>query len=513
MLYLLIPFLLFCLGFLKLSFSIPIVLFFLWLGIRGCKHTGQERLIFSVSRRTIIITIIIVLIWVALSGIGGIAFQNSDFHTRNAIFRDLITNKWPVKYSYQALNSPQTYGLVYYIGFWLPSAVIGKLLGWQFANIALYFWAVVGILLTLLVLFSSGRSKPGYFIFLLIFFSGMDGLGILIRELIAFPNKITPNLWPPIIHLEWWIPGFQFSSFTTQLFWVFNQSIPTWLCLSLLLVATNRKSIFLTWSLCVFFAPLPALGMLPYLILKIPKELFIPENLKSNKKLLVSSESFLSRFRNDIRAILSLENLLGGGIVLCITFFYFSVNSISSRLTFMSMTIDLWIRYSFFIIFEALILWLISFGKNKDNLNWYVAGLLILIIPLFMIGTTYDFCMRASIPTIFMLMVWSAELLASPPGKMRLILILVLLVGAITPLYEINRSIYRTANYFINPPSLYQKIIGSQINIYEPKSFEYDHPYSLTADSYKSLANIDALKIPFFLAIPDNTIFFDYLAK
>jgi hypothetical protein len=510
-LYLLIPFLVFCLGFIKTFFAIPITLVFLWLIIKDWKKKAQAEQTLSYSRRTLIYIVLIVLLWVALSGIGGFAFQNADFHTRNAIFRDLINYDWPVKYHTSLTDPTTTYSLTYYIGFWLPAALIGKLAGWQVANIALYLWTVIGILLTLFILFSSKKSHPGYFVILIIFFSGMDGLRTLLIELAALPGKTIPSLWPPFMHLEGML-GFQFSSFTTQLFWVFNQAVPTWMCMALLWTANDKKTMLLVWSLCAFFAPLPALGMLPYLVLKIPKELFNPENLK-DKESFDSSKSPISRLWYDLRSVITAEDILGGGIVLLITYLYFSANVNSENLTLNSMSTIQWIRYFFLVVFEGLLLWLAFKEKNKKNLNWYLAGFLILIIPLIKVGSTQDFCMRASIPTLFVLMVWSAEMLASPKSQMRIVLIILLSIGAITPIYEINRSVYRTYNYYLNPPSQSEKLIGEKMKIYDIESFEYDHPFTLTADSFKSLANINPEKIPYFLAKSDHSFFYEYVAK
>ena len=127
LLYLLIPFLIFCLGFLKTYISVGITLIFLWLIIRNLLQATRERQSLSLSRRTLGFTLTIILLWVALSGIGGFAFQNTDFHIRNAIFRDLIQFKWPVKYFTNPTDPSISYTLTYYIGFWLPAALMGKI--------------------------------------------------------------------------------------------------------------------------------------------------------------------------------------------------------------------------------------------------------------------------------------------------------------------------------------------------------------------------------------------------
>jgi hypothetical protein len=282
--------------------------------------------------------------------------------------------------------------------------------------------------------------------------------------------------------------------------------------MALLWTANSRKTMLLIWSLCAFFAPLPAIGMLPYLFLKIPKELFNPENLK-DKESFDSSKSLIFRLWCDLRSVMTAENILGGGIVLLIMYLYFSTNVNSADLTLNSISGLLWILYVFFVILEGLLLWTVFKEKNKTNLYWYLAGFLILIIPLIKVGSTQDFCMRASIPTLFMLMVWSAEMLASPKSQMRIVLIILLSIGAITPIYEINRSVYRTLNYYLNPPSQSEKLIGEKMKIYDIESFEYDHPFTLTADSFKSLANIDPEKITYFLAKSDHSFFYEYVAK
>jgi hypothetical protein len=509
-LYLLIPFLIFCLGYLKPFVSLCITLIFLWLIIKNWKPTTQENQTFSLSRRSLVITFLAVLLWVALSGIGGFAFQNTDFHIRNAIFRDLINYEWPVKY-YTNLTDPSIpYNLTYYIGFWLPAALVGKIAGWQVANITLYVWSVLGIVLTLFLLASKIKLIPIKLALLFIFFSGMDVLSALVW-LIVLPNTPTP-LWPPIFHLEHWMGGFQYSSFTTQLFWVFNQALPAWLCMALLYVTRERKYIFLIWSLCCFFAPLPALGMFPYVVLKFPKELIDTENLH-NRPNMKPLKIFFSRLLQDIQSLLSFENILGGGLVLGISILFFSTNIQSANIFTSRIQSFRWAFYIFFVLYDGLILWSIFQHRYKVNLNWYMAGVLLIFIPLIKIGNSQDFCMRASIPTLFMLFLWSAETLSAPATRVKIVLILLLCLGAITPIYEINRSIYRTANYFFAPPTEAEKLAGQEEIIYTHDTTEFDHPYTLTADSYKSLANFTPEQVTNFLTKAGHTLFDDYLSK
>ncbi len=508
--YLLVPFIIFCIGYLKTYVSASISILFLGLIVLNLRAAPRDDQSLQISRGNLVFTTIGILLWVALSGIGGFAFQNTDFHIRNAIFRDLITYDWPVKFFTNPINPSIPYSLVYYTGFWLPAALIGKLTGWVGANIALYLWTGAGIILTILLLATKIKLKPWHLTLILILFSGMDWLGSLLR-FITVPN--TPNtLWPPIFHLEWWVPGFQYSSFTTQLFWVFNQAVPAWICMALLFVSADRKLILLIWSFCCFYAPLPALGMFPYVVLKVPKEVIDPESIANGLKV-KSVHDFLSRLVKDLVSLFTFENVLGGGIILGISLAYFLSNPQSSQTSAFHLTPIKLIIVVIFLLFEGLILWWILKGRYQANLNWYAAGILLMVIPLINIGIGNDFGMRASIPTLFMLLIWSAETLATPWSRARVGLTLLLCIGALTPIYEIDRSIYRTAAYYISPPTKAQKLAGEQVKIYEPTSFEYDHPYTLTADSFKSLANFDPVTIANFLAPEDHSFFEKYLSK
>ena len=509
-LYLLIPFVIFCFGFLKIYIAAPIAAILLWLVIKNW-NSGDKNTLLSIPIKKFWLCLLLVILWVTLSGIGGFGFQNTDFHIRNAIFHDLINLPWPVSYHTNLADPTISYSLTYYIGFWLPAALVGKIAGWQAANITLYLWSVIGVLLTIFLLSNKIKNAPLLVTVLFIFFSGMDGLGVLLRML-ALPNLYKPTLWPPIQHLEWWASGFQYSSFTTQLFWVFNQAIPAWICMALAITSKERKSLFFIWSLCCFFAPLPATGMLPYIFLKIPEALFTPENFKENRAV-HSTESLLRRGLKDISALFTVENILGGGLILLITYLYFSGNVHVSDQAVNNLPAINWVMYPIFVIFEGFFLWTLFKSNQRANLYWYLTGVLILLIPFIKIGNGQDFCMRASIPTLFMLLVFSADLLNSPKSQTRSFLVILLCIGAITPLFEINRSIYRIADYYLNPPSQAQVLEGQQVKIYNPGVPEYDHPYSLAADSFQSLANYNPDLINNFLAKENHSIFETYLEK
>ena len=73
------------------------------------------------------IIIVVSVLWCQSAGIGGLFYQSPDHQFRNAVFRDLLSHRWPVTY--------ETYGtgLVYYLGIWIVPAALGKVfLKWDF---------------------------------------------------------------------------------------------------------------------------------------------------------------------------------------------------------------------------------------------------------------------------------------------------------------------------------------------------------------------------------------------
>ncbi len=103
--YLILPFLIFCLGFIKPIFSIPASLILAFSIYHINTQLKNEDLI-HFTKNELLIGILLIGFWVWLSGIGGYAFQNWDFHTRNAIFRDLVIYRWPVYYTGLGENNP-----------------------------------------------------------------------------------------------------------------------------------------------------------------------------------------------------------------------------------------------------------------------------------------------------------------------------------------------------------------------------------------------------------------------
>jgi len=385
--------------------------------------------------------------------------------------------------------------LVYYVGYWLPSALAGKAFGWRAANFVLFLWTWLGVFLATLRLNLKLKTALTKTALLFIFFSGMDALGVLIH-----PSDY-PTLFPPIQHLEIWADKLQYSSFTTQLFWTFNQAVPAWLCIALVLETDSSLSekIFI-WSLCFFFAPLIAVGLLPYLLIDFIEQI---NNQAKNPR----SPAFV-RVQN-------LYLIIASVVIVAVSYFYFSTNAAAQERGFQSFAVK---DFLVFFLLEGGILWLLLAPRLWRDPRWMVTGVLLFFTPFIQLGNGQDFMMRASIAPLFYLMSATGEILfhATPsPRILRVALYALFLIGAMTPLYEINRSIDRTYQWYFaldetqraHPPP--ERIA----HLEQAGALEAVHPNTLVADDVQTLQFMSDELSKNFIANVRQSFFYRYLSS
>ena len=387
--------------------------------------------------------VVLVLLWVGLSGIGGYSFQNSDFLLRNAVLHDLISYRWPVIYSYIDQSGFSPYSghdgvLVYYLSYWLPAAFVGKFFGWQAANVALYLWTVTGVLLTLYLFFRFVRKSPLVLTLIFIFWSGMDIVGELIKGHVPVSGE----------HIEWWAGLFQYSSNTTTLYWVFNQTITTWLVVMLFMNFKNTKSILFTYALVLPFAPFSFIGLAPFVFSYIFLGTMSHNNIP---KLTTLKTIILDNFRKTI----NLRNIIVAPVIIMVFLLYYRSNPGNLGSSGL-----LWSRAQgnvetlIILLIILLVFCLLEFGvyaliiaRAFRRSPWFIVAVVSLIlIPNYYAGVGNDFVMRASIPALTVLMVYVSTFMLDKAAfhvnrRAKILLMIYLLIGAITPLQEISRSV------------------------------------------------------------------------
>ena len=439
--YITIPFVIFILGWIGLRYSIPCTIL---IGISMYQIIKNSPKIWKPEFNQdnivkIICIIIFVLIWVYFSGIGKYVFQNTDHGARNTIFNILVQYDWPV-INYELYPENEAYGptsLIYYIGFWMPAALVGKIFGINAGYGFQVFWAVIGILLFYYFVCAKMKKITLWPLAVFVFFSGLDIVGhfLIGTNLFTLENDL---------HLEWWVGVYQYSSITTQLFWVFNQAIPAWLCTIMILSQKDNRSRVYIVACCMLQATFPFVGLLSLILfLAITRLYDIIKNSSGERKAQV-----LYWFKE----IFTFENVIGGGIIGILSFGYL-IGNLSGTHIMQESTIgpnmnNSLFKYIVFILLEVGVYFFALYKYNKKNRLYYFMIICLLIIPPIKVGSSSDFCMRVSIPfliILYLLMIEALKKAYEKKNKGILIGLLILLViGSATPIHEFTRTVKNT---------------------------------------------------------------------
>ena len=212
-----------------------------------------------------------------------------------------------------------------------------------------------------------------------------------------------------------------------------------------------------------------------------------------------------------IRNSLTPETMLGSSAVFAVALIYFSTNQAIQNRSYQFFNP---IYVLLFFLIEGGLLWLLLFVFIRKDFLWMITGALLLIIPFIRIGNNQDFIMRASIAPLFFLMIGLGEYIHNKRTGLAKIILFCLIIGAVTPLYEINRSIVRSLNYYfatdlpIASSEMYaDDYRENHLLLFIP---ELDHPGTLIADDLKTLAK------PFgwrdnFVGDLKGSLFYQYL--
>lgn len=413
--YLFLPVLIFFFGWLNWYISIPLCLLMLFCVYKTISEIGGS--VISVSYKKFILILSILLLWCILSGVGRYVWQNEDHYWRNAIFNDLVSYDWPV------IND--NYSLCYYFGYWLPAALVGKIFdSVEIGNVILLVWTWLGVSLFYFLICDYLKSVKVGILFILIFFSGIDifGYSELYLKTHDFSELLSTLTTFP--HLEWSHIPFQASSISTLLFWVFNQSVPFFVGMMLLLLNEKWKYVPFLYSLLLIFSPFPFVGFAPVILYWAIRE-WQREGLKIFMK------------KN-----LSVENLTAILILFCVGTFYLS-NIAVGESGFRNPTS----KYLFYLLTQYVVYLLFVFKTNrKDPLLW-IMFCTCLVFSLVNLGESTDFCMRTNIPLTVYLMLLVMKYLydCDVDKKVKRLLIVVALIGAITPFFELARTVRETS--------------------------------------------------------------------
>lgn len=324
--------------------------------------------------KNLLISLGLIVFIVLASGVAadfGFGFQFGDYAKHNAVLKDLITHEWPVTYA-QDSNYPGLF--VYYIGYYLPAAVVGKGTNFFYAMAFQTLWNVIGMVFMALLLFHLFQKKSWKIVFLFFFLSGLDIVGYLLLR----------SSMPGNTNLERFLPDIPLLSYNWPLgaiFWVPQHAFPALLVPLVMMDNQKRGSSDFLWflpaSLC--FSPFVLIGLLPF-----------------------AAYGFFAALRRE-KPLIPLRNALISGVLCIFVGMFFLLNQNQGELTLVfkaSRIFELWPQLVLFALLEFGFFFLVM---GKRTLRQPIAILTLAVLIFFMFpsyGIWNDLGMRATLPAI-----------------------------------------------------------------------------------------------------------------
>lgn len=355
------------------------------------------------------------LAWTAILGVGHFFYSNTDWIIRDAVLHDLATTSWPPSYTNDEgasliLRAP--------VGYYLPSAVIGRLAGVGAANTGLYLWTALGFALFLASacrIFKTGTHRITCVVLLLLF-SGMDLLGYIWKA------RDLPVLGE---NVEWWLQIIQYPSNPYLMAWVPNHALPAWLGTILILrfwgLPTLSRITPLLSAAILLWSPLAAIGLFPFFLFAL--------NWRRDFRILFSPHTSLP-FLPPAVAIGTYLGMDAGAIRHGWQFQYFP-----STGAFLY-------SYTLFCLLEFGMLALILSRLTQFTTATRIAVVVLCLLPIYVYGPYDDLAMRSSIPALAILALACVEPLTEQKRSIwQTLLLCVLAIGMLGSLQEPIRGL------------------------------------------------------------------------
>ena len=272
--YLLLPNALFAAGWLRPGWGSAVVLVAAACLVDVVRRARTDRP--PLSRLTWVVVLGLAAFWTIAGGIGELNGQMSDYTKHNLVFHDLAVEPWPVIYHAPDLGDPM---LCYYVAYYLPAALVAKLVGLQHAAAASLAWGSAGVVLAFAWVARLGRPDGPVVLALFTLVDGlcwMPGLAELARRLALGAGAPAGGWWQTDGFTEqfWNLAGvhtrLMFQSEPSLLIWTPQHALGGWLATACVLsVAWEGRSaryVALVNAAVVLWSPFVAVGLLPFTI-------------------------------------------------------------------------------------------------------------------------------------------------------------------------------------------------------------------------------------------------------
>jgi hypothetical protein len=382
-----------------------------WTAWRAAKSVAPSPL---PSFRAIGILVLVALVWTWISGLGGFFQQLDDHNFRNALLHDLIDNSWPVVWQTPAGTVALDYNLAWSL---LPS-LVGKVLGWRAATLAMAMITAIGAFLVLLIFARVVGTWRWWLPALFLLWSGMDIVGWGLRGRFPWNTHFIENME------NWCFPPVWFQSNMLNYLCTSHLAVPTWIIVLLLVGRRIGPSGILGFSALLFpLAPYQMLGLTPFLAWAV-----------------LQGEGSLSE---RLRKAFTLENICLPIVVLalCAPFYLGNVGAGQGSGWFFERSpssLPPWVILVAFVLVEFLVVGVAVWMTGLRDRLLLLALLVLCLIPLRQSGLSNDLALKASMPGLTILTFFTAKALLSKTKALpRWFLISLLALGACTPLHEV----------------------------------------------------------------------------
>ncbi|WP_420149372.1 hypothetical protein [Spirosoma sp.] len=438
--YLLFPFLLFLAGWIRSILAIPACLSILVSTYYFLKQTYSDRLESAPFKYQIGI-LLLAIYWCFIAGLGEWMPQSTDFFKHNLVFADLVRFDWPVRYEHSGF-------LCYYLAYYLPVALAGKLIGIQFVPALSFLWSLGGLYIIFnWILVIGGHYRAGA----LLGFTLLSGFHLIrfgVNKLFGLSISMMYKTLPPLVYYPYSIK---------QWLYIPQQVLGALLVVGWVYVEMFQRkrytSVFYISSLGLFYSPFAIIGLTPLIIAGWPTHW---------------------------RQFISIPNLLGASIV---TFFlagyylaHYPINasgwnfpSTGTEFCFLINTLFADVALPF------LLVWLIHQRYNvltKQQMVFIsIASIIKLLLAFYFVGYNNDLLMNASLSLssiLFILMGIALQQLSEKvPNQwpVRFISILLIVISFLPAYMHVSlfTDYSETRRYANVAPSL-NKTVGYTIN-------------------------------------------------
>ena len=170
----------------------------------------------------------------------------------------------------------------------------------------------------------------------------------------------------------------------------------------------------------LLFCPFPCVGLASYIVYRLISEI-------------IEKKQF--------NCIISFQNIVSLPIAL-IALLFFKTNKSANNISILGFSKSIVLNFVLFLVCEFLVYLVLLYGYNKKDIGLKVLFITVCVLSFVVMGSSYDFSWRICIPLSFyiMILVVKALYFDKISKKIKIALIIVYCIGAITPATEMIRT-------------------------------------------------------------------------